>query len=43
MHRDDEESGKGAAPKPPAWKPYNIKSDPLGMNDLHGEPQYAEI
>ena len=39
----DEKLGKGAAPTPPAWELYNIKSDPLEMNNLYGDPQYTKI
>ncbi|TWU32325.1 hypothetical protein Poly41_58110 [Novipirellula artificiosorum] len=39
----DEKPGKGAAPTPPAWELYDVKSDPLEMNNLYGDPQYTDI
>ncbi len=39
----DEKGEKGYARTPPGWELYNMKSDPLEMNNLHDNPQYREV
>lgn len=39
----DEKGKKGNGRTPPGWELYNIKNDPLEMNNLYGNPEYKEI
>ena len=39
----DEKGEKGYGRTPPGWELYNMKSDPLEMNNLYGNPQYQEV
>ncbi|VGO19338.1 sulfatase family protein [Pontiella sulfatireligans] len=39
----DEKKANGNRRTPPGWELYNIKNDPLEMNNLHGNPEYKEI
>ena len=39
----DEKGEKGNGRTPPGWELYNVKSDPLEMNNLYGNPEYKEI
>ena len=39
----DEKGEKGYGRTPPGWELYNMKNDPLEMNNLYGNPQYKDI
>ena len=28
---------------PPSWESYDLNADPFEINNVHGDPEYAEI